>query len=113
MCIIRSLCRFLNGRMEFRMENMENSKSENREAPLYESVMPAEKPSKKKRKPVTVSIGTLVVCILLSAVFVFMSTFVGLKIFYEGEINRAFSMAKGLDFSKLSELEKLFEENFR
>lgn len=112
MCIIRSLCRFLNGRMEFRMENMENSKSENREAPLYESVMPAEKPSKKKRKPVTVSIGTLVVCILLSAVFVFMSTFVGLKIFYEGEINRAFSMAKGLDFSKLSELEKLFEENY-
>ena len=100
------------GRMEFRMENMENSKSENMETSLYESVMSAEKTPKKKRKPMTVSIGTLIVCILLSAVFVFMSTFVGLKIFYEGEINRTFSMAKGLDFSKLSELEKLFEENY-
>lgn len=113
MCIIEEFMPSLfSGRMELRMENMENSESKREDAPLYERVMPSETRPKKTRRPLTVSIGTLVVCILLSAVFVFMSTFVGLKIFYEGEINKAFSMAQALDFAKLSELEELFEENY-
>ena len=41
---------FMIGRMEFRMDNMENSKSENMESPLYERVMPEEGAPKKKRK---------------------------------------------------------------
>ncbi len=94
------------------MENFENSEPKKEEIPLFESVMQETEKTKKQRKTIRVSLGTTVVCVLLAAVFVFMGTFAGLSVFYQGEINRAFSMAEALDFSKLSELEKLFEDNY-
>ncbi len=94
------------------MENFENSEPKKEETPLFESVMQETEKPKKQHKTIRVSLGTTIVCVLLAAVFVFMGTFAGLSVFYQGEINRAFSMAEALDFSKLSELEKLFEDDY-
>ena len=63
---------------------------------------------KKPRKPIRVSLGVLVVCILLTGLLVFQATFVSLSLENERKINEAFGLFSGLD--KLTSVAELYEQ---
>ena len=47
---------------------------------------------KKARKPVRVSLGVLIICILLTALMAFQATFVSLSLQYERNLNDAYGL---------------------
>ena len=63
--------------------------------------------TKKQRKPIRVSLGVLIVCILLTGLLVFQATFVSLSMQNERRLNEALGFLSDLD--KLSSVAELYD----
>lgn len=68
------------------------------------------KKEKKARKPVRVSLGVLIICILLTALMAFQATFVSLSLKYERDLNDAYGLFSGL--KKLVQVAGLYDEKY-
>ncbi len=64
----------------------------------------------KKREPFRVSLGVLIICILLTGVFVFMATFVPLSLSCKQEVEKAYGRFS--KFEKLTEIAELYDEAY-
>lgn len=64
----------------------------------------------KKRGPVRVSLGVLIICILLTGVIVFMATYVPLSLACKTEVNKAYG--RFAKFDKLTEIAELYDEHY-
>ena len=66
--------------------------------------------NKKVRKPIRVSLGVLIICMLLTGVIVFMATYVPLSLDCKNEINQAYGRFG--KYEKLTEIAELYDESY-
>ena len=66
--------------------------------------------AKKTREPICVPLGILIICILLTGVFVFMATYVSLSLDCKQEVEKAYG--RFAKYEKLTEIAELYDENY-
>ncbi|MBQ8495965.1 MAG: PDZ domain-containing protein [Clostridia bacterium] len=65
---------------------------------------------KKKREPLRISLPVLIICILLTGVFVFMATYVPLSLACKQEVEKAYG--RFAKYEKLTEIAELYDKNY-